>query len=113
MFANSQNFPASNINLFFCILVFFNQQDWDFPHFSSTTNLKLPGCTMKGISINLPPWLSLHNSEINIQGKWVNYSVLLGVMILDLYQWKNQIYYKPHNYGQYADKEGENSTVLN
>ena len=62
---------------------------------------------MKGISINLPSWLSVHNREINIQGKWVNYSVLLGVMILDLYQWKNQIYYQPQNYGQYADIEGE------
>lgn len=49
----------------------------------------------------------METQKIHIHGKWVNYSVLLSVMVLDLYQWKNQIYYQPQDYGQYTDTEGK------
>lgn len=34
-------------------------------------------------------------------GKWFNYGIIFLVLILDLNMWKNQIFYKPHEYGQY------------
>jgi hypothetical protein len=36
-------------------------------------------------------------------GKWFNYGFIVGVMMLDLNMWKNQIIYFPPDYGQYVD----------
>ncbi|OXB53625.1 hypothetical protein ASZ78_005216, partial [Callipepla squamata] len=41
-------------------------------------------------------------SQFSIKvGKWFNYGIIFLVLILDLNMWKNQIFYKPHEYGQY------------
>lgn len=45
-------------------------------------------------------------------GKWFNYGILFIVMLLDLNMWKNQMFYKPFDYGQYTDSEGRIHTVL-
>lgn len=37
-----------------------------------------------------------------IPGKWFNYGIIFLVLILDLNMWKNQIFYKPYEYGQYV-----------
>lgn len=37
-----------------------------------------------------------------ILGKWFNYGIIFLVLILDLNMWKNQIFYKPYEYGQYV-----------
>lgn len=39
---------------------------------------------------------------ILIAGKWFNYGIIFLVLILDLNMWKNQIFYKPYEYGQYV-----------
>uniref|UniRef100_A0A7M5UJW0 Transmembrane protein n=2 Tax=Clytia hemisphaerica TaxID=252671 RepID=A0A7M5UJW0_9CNID len=104
----SRSFLASAILILDLIIV---MQDWDFPHFSSTTNLKLPGMTSKSISFKIPQCFALQNKHVDIQGKWFNYGVLSIVMVLDMYQWKNQIYYQPHLYGQYTDSEGSIYTI--
>lgn len=38
---------------------------------------------------------------LSATGKWFNYGIIFLVLILDLNMWKNQIFYKPHEYGQY------------
>jgi len=48
----------------------------------------------------------VHTQEVTIEGKWFNYGVVFIVMVFDLYQWKNQIYYQPWLYGQYTDSQG-------
>ena len=35
-------------------------------------------------------------------GKWFNYGIIFLVLVLDLNMWKNQIFYKPYEYGQYV-----------
>lgn len=35
-------------------------------------------------------------------GKWFNYGIIFLVLILDLNMWKNQIFYRPYEYGQYV-----------
>lgn len=37
-----------------------------------------------------------------VLGKWFNYGIIFLVLILDLNMWKNQIFYKPYEYGQYV-----------
>lgn len=37
-----------------------------------------------------------------LSGKWFNYGIIFLVLILDLNMWKNQIFYKPYEYGQYV-----------
>lgn len=44
-------------------------------------------------------------------GKWFNYGILFLVMLLDLNMWKNQIFYKPYDYGQYTNPDGRIYTV--
>lgn len=38
----------------------------------------------------------------SVSGKWFNYGIIFLVLILDLNMWKNQIFYKPYEYGQYV-----------
>lgn len=45
------------------------------------------------------------NANITIflhSGKWFNYGIIFLVLILDLNMLKNQIFYKPYEYGQYV-----------
>ena len=68
-------------------------QDWDFPHFTNTLDVNLPGFHKHIINID--------TVEIQISGKWFNYGIIFLVMIFDLNMWKNQIFYYPEKYGQY------------
>ena len=80
-----------------CILVLdlaVVMQDWDFPHFTSTLDVKLPGVDAHEISFRAV--------QIEISGKWFNYGIIFLVMLFDLNMWKNQIWYEPERYGQYA-----------
>ena len=72
-------------------------QDWDFPHFTSTLDVNLPGFNKHIISFDA--------MQIQISGKWFNYGIIFLVMIFDLNMWKNQIFYYPEKYGQYIGKE--------
>ena len=71
-------------------------QDWDFPHFTQTIDVNLPG-----FSTHILHW---KYAKVSVTGKWFNYGIIFLVMILDLNMWKNQIFYKPENYGQYIGK---------
>ena len=71
-------------------------QDWDFPHFTSTLDVNLPGFNKHIISFDA--------MELQISGKWFNYGIIFLVMIFDLNMWKNQIFYYPEKYGQYIGK---------
>ncbi len=49
---------------------------------------------------------SIINFPFNLfVGKWFNYGIIFIVMILDMNMWKNQMFYKPYNYGQYEDPD--------
>ncbi|XP_057311740.1 transmembrane protein 117-like [Hydractinia symbiolongicarpus] len=106
----SRSFLASFILIFDLVII---MQDWDFPHFCCTTDVKLPGVHSNELSIALPACCVVNNPEVQISGKWFNYGILLVVMILDLYKWKTQIMYEPFEYGQYVNKEGKIFTVTN
>ena len=71
-------------------------QDWDFPHFTNTLDVNLPGLH-KHI-------FNFQAVEVQISGKWCNYGIIFLVMIFDLNMWKNQIFYYPEKYGQYIGK---------
>lgn len=80
-------------------------QDWDFPHFTNTLDVNLPGFDKHIISFEAV--------EIQISGKWFNYGIILFVMIFDLNMWKNQIFYYPEKYGQYIGKYRNFFTIFN
>lgn len=80
-------------------------QDWDFPHFTSTLDVNLPGFNKHIISFDA--------MELQISGKWFNYGIIFLVMIFDLNMWKNQIFYYPEKYGQYIATEHRVYTVIN
>ncbi|XP_035825513.1 transmembrane protein 117 [Aplysia californica] len=87
-------------------------QDWDFPHFISAIDIKLPGLNMAHIRFEIPKLLKkVEYWQVHISGKWFNYGILFIVIILDLNMWKNQIFYSPFDYGQYVDSEGRIHTV--
>ncbi|XP_076069426.1 transmembrane protein 117-like isoform X2 [Oratosquilla oratoria] len=88
----SRAFLASFI-LFMDLLIV--MQDWDFPHFTSTIDVNLPG-----FSTHTLHWKYL---KISMTGKWFNYGIIFLVLMLDLNMWKNQIFYRPEDYGQYID----------
>ena len=69
-------------------------QDWDFPHFTNTLDVNLPGFYKHMVHFQA--------LEVQISGKWFNYGLIFFVMIFDLNMWKNQIFYKPEYYGQYV-----------
>jgi hypothetical protein len=83
------------------------QQDWEFPQFAGSTNVKLPGIDTGDVHFHIP------GGEVQITGKWFNYGIIFIVMILDLNMWKNQIFYEPYVYGQYTDSDGYIYTVCN
>ncbi|KAK3734219.1 hypothetical protein QZH41_003212 [Actinostola sp. cb2023] len=82
-------------------------QDWEFPSFAESTNIKLPGIDTGEVTFRIP------GGEVNITGKWFNYGIIFIVMILDLNMWKNQIFYEPFMYGQYTDSNNYIYTVCN
>ncbi|XP_045119048.1 transmembrane protein 117-like isoform X2 [Portunus trituberculatus] len=88
----SRAFLASFILVMDLLIV---MQDWDFPHFTSTIDVNLPG-----FSTYILRW---KYAKISVTGKWFNYGIIFMVMILDLNMWKNQLFYSPGPYGQYID----------
>jgi len=64
-------------------------QDWEFPSFTNPFNIKLLG------------------TEVVVNGKWMNYAVLLVTALLDLNNFSVQVKYNPALYGQYADASGQ------
>ena len=89
----SRAFLCSSVLVMDLVIV---MQDWDFPHFTNTLDVLLPGLHKHVFSIEL--------AEVQISGKWFNYGIIFFVMIFDLNMWKNQMFYKPENYGQYIGK---------
>ncbi|KAI2648664.1 Transmembrane protein 117 [Labeo rohita] len=79
-------------------------QDWEFPHFMGDLDMNLPGLSTTQLKIRLPVCKRIFKDEyhIHITGKWFNYGIIFLVLILDLNMWKNQIFYKPYEYGQYV-----------
>jgi len=92
----SRAFLASFILVMDLIIV---MQDWDFPHFTSTIDVNLPG-----FSTHTLHW---KYAKLSFTGKWFNYGIIFMVMILDLNMWKNQLFYAPQDYGQYIGTEGK------
>lgn len=80
-------------------------QDWDFPHFTNTLDVNLPGFHRHEISFQAV--------EIEISGKWFNYGIIFLVMLFDLNMLKNQIFYYPAKYGQYIGIQNRVFTVTN
>uniref|UniRef100_A0A1B6CIG3 Transmembrane protein 117 n=2 Tax=Clastoptera arizonana TaxID=38151 RepID=A0A1B6CIG3_9HEMI len=78
-------------------------QDWDFPHFTTTLHINLPG-----FSVATLEW---KYAEVHLTGKWFNYGLIFMVMLLDLNMWKNQIFYYPSKFGQYTDTYNKIHTV--
>uniref|UniRef100_A0A0K2VA05 Transmembrane protein 117 n=3 Tax=Lepeophtheirus salmonis TaxID=72036 RepID=A0A0K2VA05_LEPSM len=80
-------------------------QDWDFPHFTNTLDVNLPGFHKHEVLFQAV--------EIQISGKWFNYGIIFLVIIFDLNMWKNQIFYYPERYGQYTAVDCRVYTVTN
>ncbi|XP_070764161.1 transmembrane protein 117 [Enoplosus armatus] len=97
----SRAFLASFILVFDLLIV---MQDWEFPHFMGDLDMNLPGMSTTHVKVKLPVCKSIFKEEyhIHITGKWFNYGIIFLVLILDLNMWKNQIFYKPYEYGQYV-----------
>ncbi|KAJ3595961.1 hypothetical protein NHX12_002370, partial [Muraenolepis orangiensis] len=74
------------------------------PPFMGDLDVNLPGMSTTQIKVKLPVCKSIFKEEyhIHITGKWFNYGIIFLVLILDLNMWKNQIFYKPYEYGQYV-----------
>lgn len=106
----SRAFLASVILVMDLLIV---MQDWDFPHFQSDIDVKLPGVDTSSFHFTPPRFLKEENWAVHVTGKWFNYGVIVIVMILDLNMWKNQIFYDPFTYGQYTDSSGYIYTVSN
>ncbi|XP_068950341.1 transmembrane protein 117 isoform X3 [Petaurus breviceps papuanus] len=96
----SRAFLASFILVFDLLIV---MQDWEFPHFMGDVDVNLPGLHTPHMQFQIPLFQMIFKEEyrIHITGKWFNYGIIFLVLILDLNMWKNQIFYKPHEYGQY------------
>uniref|UniRef100_A0A673ZR61 Transmembrane protein 117 n=1 Tax=Salmo trutta TaxID=8032 RepID=A0A673ZR61_SALTR len=97
----SRAFLASFILVFDLLIV---MQDWEFPQFMGDLDMNLPGMSTTQLKFKLPVCKSIFKEEyhIHITGKWFNYGIIFLVLILDLNMWKNQIFYKPYEYGQYV-----------
>ncbi|XP_078586799.1 transmembrane protein 117-like [Branchiostoma floridae x Branchiostoma japonicum] len=95
----SRAFLASFILVMDLLIV---MQDWDFPHFMGSLDIKLPGINTTHIRLHIPKCLRKDEWTIHVTGKWFNYGIIMLVIILDLNMWKNQIFYKPFDYGQYV-----------
>ncbi|XP_059178356.1 transmembrane protein 117-like [Physella acuta] len=87
-------------------------QDWDFPHFVGSIDIKMPGFNLTSINVKIPKFMkSLEYWHIHISGKWFNYGILSIVILLDMNMWKNQMFYSPQNFGQYVDENNKIYTV--
>lgn len=56
-----------NLELIYDILLYF--QDWDFPHFVSAIDIKLPGINTAHIKFDIPKCLKREVWQVHITGK--------------------------------------------
>ncbi|XP_077194731.1 transmembrane protein 117 isoform X3 [Paroedura picta] len=78
------------------------QRDQDHGHLHTVIHLCMYNSTVLIAQLRtLKKQASCLCIEGYIAGKWFNYGIIFLVLILDLNMWKNQIFYKPHEYGQY------------
>ena len=75
--------------------------------FDANMDIKLPGINTAYIQFKIPDCLRREHWVVHISGKWFNYGILFMVMLLDLNMWKNQIFYKPYDFGQYVGPNGK------
>lgn len=76
-------------------------QDWEYPRFKTSTDVKLPG--LKSSFINLS---CFEKYPILITGKWFNYGIIMLIMVLDFNNVYSQLWYRPEYYGQYVGPDG-------
>ena len=81
--------------------------------FESDVKIKLPGINTAHIQFQILDCLHKEHWQVYISGKWFNYGVLFLIMLLDLNMLKNQIFYKPYDYGQYVGPDGKVYSVKN
>nr|CAD7259492.1 unnamed protein product [Timema shepardi] len=106
----SRAFLASFILVMDLLIV---MQDWDFPHFTTTLHVNLPGFSVatlqwKYAEVDITGDTHTHTHSIS---KWFNYGINVMVMLLDLNMWKNQIFYDPRDFGQYTGPDDKIRTV--
>lgn len=99
----SRAFLASFILVMDLLIV---MQDWEFPNFQGSMDIKLPGVDTASFYLRLPRFCKKENWQVHITGKWFNYGIIMLVIILDLNMWKNQIFYDPFTFGQYTNTDG-------
>ena len=75
---------------------FFLFQDWEFPRFTPNPNINLPGLPVANYTINLCC------IKIVLKGKWFTYGLLGLLLIIDIYNLKNQLTYEPITFEQYT-----------
>ena len=109
----SRSFLASLILLQDLVIV---MQDWDFPHFVTDLNIKLPGLLRPSYTLGLCGRCQSPKTkptcEIKISGKWFNYGIIVMVMMFDLNMWKNQMIYSPEDFGQYVNPKTKKIHVV-
>lgn len=111
------------ITIIICADVFIVVQDWTFPTFDDDINIKVAGtfethircdCLMKVFNkvgccnklIQSKFW------DVTVTGKWMNYFFIIGILGLDINMMKNQILYRPQDFGQYVHPETEEVWVI-
>jgi len=98
-------------------------QDWEFPSFGKTVQIDgrrilVAGTRVPEVRLDLlarlaaklpepPTWLRRFYIPpefwvFSVTGAWLTYGPLLGVVLVDLVCAKNQLFYEPSAYGQYA-----------
>ena len=75
-------------------------QDWDFPKFKrGGANVKILGCNER-----IGCRSRRFESKLEFNGKWINFSALIVLIVLDTNLLFNQVLYSPPDYGQLADQ---------
>eukprot|EP00899_Mesostigma_viride_P008040 jgi/Mesvir1/17237/Mv07650-RA.1 len=92
-------------------------QDWDFPLFTSSQDLLLPGLSMHDLKlscIRLPDrFMRATLVRVHISAKWLNYGVVFLIHLLDINMLVTQIAYRPLPYGQYTDPASHIVAITN
>lgn len=109
-----------------CLIIFCDLfvivQDWEFPSFSidlqtdpiliaGTFQEKLNCDILKRLITKFPPLpTSLRRFlppaeffQLEVTGKWMTYGPLMGIILIDLFCMRAQVFYEPTNFGQYVD----------
>jgi len=71
-------------------------QDYEFPRFKLNSHIKLPGFTFSSYTIQFCC------IKLELRGKWFIYGLLSLILIIDIYNFKNQMIYNPIDFEQYT-----------